>query len=94
MDDCESQGDNFSHIEEMKIRFVTNRRNMKYEHYLEQPKSMVEWVLIKKLHKNPELIKTFENTPHPLISKMYKLLFRDHATEGLPPCNQQLFVCE
>ena len=34
IDDFESRGDNFSHIEEMKIRFITDLRNMTYEHYL------------------------------------------------------------
>ena len=42
---------------------------MRYEHYLEQPKPMIEWVLHKKLARNPELIKTLRNTYHPLIRK-------------------------
>ena len=82
IDNYESRGDNFSHMEEMKIRFVTYLRNMTYEHFLAQPKQMIETVLIKKLHKNPELLKMFKNMPHPLIRRTYSLLFRDHTTEA------------
>ena len=42
---------------------------MTNEHYLKQPKPMIEWVLKKKLARNPELIKTLRNTSHPLIRK-------------------------
>ena len=43
---------------------------MTYEHYLQIPKSMLEWTMIKKLATNPKLIKAFNiNTYHPLIRK-------------------------
>ena len=35
---------------------------------------MIEWVLNKKIHKNPERIKTFRNISHPIIRK-YKCRF-------------------
>ena len=42
---------------------------MTFEHYLNQPKSMLEWKMNAKLAKNPELIKILDNTSHPLIRK-------------------------
>ena len=42
---------------------------MTYEHYLNQPKSMLEWNTNAILAKNPELIRIFENRSHPLIRK-------------------------
>ena len=53
----------------MKITFISDLRNMTYEHYINQPKPMVEWMLNKKLSQNPELIKIFENSSHPIIRK-------------------------
>ena len=40
----ESHEHKFSHISEMSITFITDIRNMTYEHYLNQPKPMVEWI--------------------------------------------------
>ena len=54
----------------MNIVFITNLRNMTYQYYLQIPKSMLEWTLIRKLATNPKLIKAFNiNTHHPLIQK-------------------------
>ena len=66
----------FSHISEMNILFISDLRNMTYEHYLKQPKSMLEWRLNIILAKNPELVKILGNISHPLIRK-HKLLFDD-----------------
>ena len=41
---------------------------MTYEHYLQQPKSMLEWKLNALLAKNPELIRSLNRFHiHPLI---------------------------
>ena len=70
IEDFESDGHKFSHISEMDIMFISNLRNMTYEHYLQIPKSMLEWTMIKKLATNPQLIKAFNiNSYHPLIRK-------------------------
>ena len=50
----------------MNITFITDLRNMTFEHYFNQPKSMLEWKLNAKLAKNPELIKILENNSHPM----------------------------
>ena len=55
-DSFSRRGFKFSNIFQMKITFITYLRNMTYEHYLKQPMHMIEWVLDKKLYKNPELI--------------------------------------
>ena len=46
----------FSQILEMNITFMTRLDLMTYEHYLQQPRYMLEKLLNKKLHKNPELV--------------------------------------
>ena len=70
IEDLEYDGHKFSHISEMNIVFISNLRNMTYQHYLRIPKSMLEWTLIKKLATNPKLIKAFNiNSYHPLIRK-------------------------
>ena len=58
-----------SHTSEMNITFITDLRDMTYKHYLNQPKSMLEPRLNAILAKNPELIKKFTNSSHPLIGK-------------------------
>ena len=53
----------------MNITFISDLRNMTYEYYLNQPKSMLEWNLNAILAINPELSKTLGNSSHPLIRK-------------------------
>ena len=53
----------------MNITYITDLRNMTYKNYLNQPKCMFEWKLNAILAKNPELIKIFGNSSHPLIRK-------------------------
>ena len=53
----------------MNITFISDLKNLTYEHYLNQPKSMLEWKLNAILAKNPELIKIPGNSSHPLIRK-------------------------
>ena len=76
IDYFEKQGNKFSHICERKITFISDLANMTYEHYHKQPKQMIEWVLIKKIHINPELI----NISHPLIRK-YKCMFPQEGNQ-------------
>ena len=70
IEDFESVDRKFSYISEMNIAFISNLRNITYDYYLQIPKSMLEWTMIKKLATNPQLIKAFNiNTFHPLIRK-------------------------
>ena len=77
----ERMGYKFSKISDMKISFITLLNNMTYEHYLQRPKSMLEWTLIKKLARDPSLIKNFTNSSHPLIRK-YTNMFPDDDDDG------------
>ena len=65
----------FPHISEMNISFISKLIDMTYELYIHQPKPMVEWALIKKLAKDPTLIRKFINTYHPLFRKYTNMLF-------------------
>ena len=42
---------------------------MTYEHYLQHPKPMVEWRLSLILARNHDLIKTLDDSDHPLVRK-------------------------
>ena len=66
----------------MNIAFITDLKNMTYEHYLNQPKSMIEWKMTEKLSRSPELIKTLRNISHPLIRK-YKYMFPPEENQDL-----------
>ena len=75
IEDFENKGHKFSHISEMNVVFISKLRNMTYQHYLQIPKSMLEWTMIKKLASNPQLIKAFNiNTYHPLIRKYIHII--------------------
>ena len=73
IEDFESDGHKFSHISEMNIAFISDLRNMTYDHYLQIPKPMIKWTIIRKLATNPKLIKSFiiniNTYHHPLIQK-------------------------
>ena len=59
----------------MNIVFISNLRNMTYQHYLQIQKPMIEWTIIRKLATNPKLIKAFNiNTYHPLIGKYRRII--------------------
>ena len=78
----ERMGYKFSNISVMKISFITTLGNMTYEHYIQRPKSMLEWTLIKKLARDPSLIKSFNNTSHPLIRKDINMFLDDDDDGG------------
>ena len=76
----ESKGYKFSHISEMNIIFITNLRNMTYEHYPKIPKSMLEWTIIKKLANNPKLIKAFNININLSLIRKYSHIINDGET--------------
>ena len=81
--DFENKGHKFSQISEMNIKFISRLRNMTYEHYFQIPKSMLEWIIIKKLATNPQLIKAFNiNSYHPLIRK-YRHIIDNREIQNL-----------
>ena len=53
----------------MNVTFISDLRNRTYTHYVNQPKSMLEWKLNALLAKNPKPIGKLGNSYHPLIRK-------------------------
>ena len=63
----ERRGHQFSPISNMNIIFRSDLRNMIYHHYLQVPKSMLQWKLNKIIVNNPQLVIVHGNNSHPLI---------------------------
>ena len=61
----------------MNITFISNIKNITYEHYPSIPKSMIEWKFNLLLAKNPKLVRLFENSTHPLIRKYNRINYND-----------------
>ena len=78
----ERQANKFSHISEMNITFISDPRNLTYEHYPKQQKSMLESKLDENLSRNPEPQKTLGNISHPLFRK-YKCKFPPQENQDL-----------
>ena len=58
-----------SDILDMKKVFITNLQNPSYKHYLQQPKQMIEWCLIKKIIRILILRKCLIDFPYRLREK-------------------------
>ena len=56
---------------------------MTYEHYLNQPKSMLEWKLNAMLAKSPELIKSLGKSSQPLFRKYQHINENDEENQDL-----------
>ena len=65
-----------SHILERNITFTKSLGNMSHNHYLKQPKPMIEMFLEKNIYKNPNLIKTV-GMPLPVVRKYGHTIFDD-----------------
>ena len=63
---CENAGYKINNINHMIINISTCRCNIKYNHYVDKPMSMLERRMNYIIAKNPSLIK---ETNHPLIRK-------------------------
>ena len=53
---------------ELGITLASLSKNVRFNHYLTKPKSMLEWKLLAKLGKNPEVVHSFDyrRCSHPL----------------------------
>ena len=67
--DCfKSRGYKFSNINQMTINIISDRCNMTYKHYMDQPMSTFERKMNMNFAGNPELINGLDrNKNHPLI---------------------------
>ena len=69
---------NSCNIKQMIVKTIDGKCNMTYEHYMNQPMSMVERQIIFNNAKNPELLNTLDRTKnHPLIRKNSKVVFNN-----------------
>ena len=69
----------------VEFNFFSNREDMSFNHYILQPKSMLETLLIKNLDKNPEKVTVLEYTKAPyfqyLILKYYGFALITHHNQ-------------
>ena len=75
--DCfKSRGDKFYKINQMTINLYSDRCNMTYEHYINQPMQMFERKIKFNFAKNPQLINSLgRNKNRPLIRKYLLIPF-------------------
>ena len=71
------------HTGEMKITFITEFRFMTYNHYIDIPKQMVEWNLMRKIHENPKLIRSLQKMPEPVLNESDCYLYSDSEDEDV-----------
>ena len=66
----------------VEFNFHSNREDISFNHYISQPKLMLETLLIKNLDKHPENLKILEHSEAPyyeyLILKYYGFGIVDH----------------
>ena len=69
--DCyESRGYKIYNINQMTINIISDRCNMTYEKYINQPMSMCERKINMNIARNPQLVNLLDrNENHPLIGK-------------------------
>ena len=61
-------GHNFSNVNQMTITTISDKCNMTYEHYLQQPMHMCKRKINMNIAENPELINLLDrNKNYPLI---------------------------
>ena len=76
IDFYESRGYKFYNINQMTINIISDRCDMSYEIYINQPMHSVERRLNMRIARNPQLINLFNrNKNHPLITKYSHIPF-------------------
>ena len=65
----------YSQILELGITFVSRFENIRFECYLTQPKSRLEWKPIAMSDKNQEIVHSFDNKRHyqPLFQEVFDI---------------------
>ena len=69
----------YSQILELRITFVSRFENIRFDHYLTKPKSMLEWKLLAMFDKNPEIVHSFDykRYNHPLFREFFDIYLDD-----------------
>ena len=73
----------------VEFNFNSNRKDMSFNHYLSQPKPMLETMLIKNLDKYPEKLKILEHSKAPY----YEYLILKYYGFGVIVLNNRLVFC-
>ena len=73
----------------IEFNFCSNRKDMSFNHYLSQPKPMLETMLIKNLDKYPEKLKILEYSKAPY----YEYLKLKYYGFGVIVLNNRLVFC-
>ena len=63
---------NEKELVDLKIMFITGLEYQSYNHYLQQPRPMIERQICKKTDRNPNLIKTLDKMPTPYSRHIIK----------------------
>ena len=65
----------YSQMLELRITFVSHFENIRFDHYLTKPLSILEWKLLAMLDKNPEIVQSFyyKRYNHPLIREFSEI---------------------
>ena len=73
----------------VEFNFYSNRKDMSFNHYISQPKPMLETLLTKNLDKNPEKLKTLEYSKLPY----YEYLILKYYGFGIISHDNRLVFC-
>ena len=73
----------------VEFNFYSNRNDMSFNHYISQPKSMLETLLIKNLDKYPEKLKILEYSKAPF----YEYLIPKNYGFGIISHDNRLVFC-
>ena len=73
----------------VEFNFYSNKNDMSFNHYLEQPKSMLETLLVKNLDKYPEKLKILEYSKVPF----YEYLILKYYGFGVITHDNRLVFC-
>ena len=73
----------------VEFNFYSNKEDMTFNHYISQPKAMLETLLIKKLDKYLEKSKILENSKAPY----YEYLILKYHGFGLKSRGNRLVFC-
>ena len=68
-----------SKILELRTTYVNRFENIRFEYYLTKPKSTVEWKLLARFDKYPEIVHSFDykRHNHPLFREIFDIYLYD-----------------
>ena len=73
----------------VEFNFYSNREDMSFNHYISQPKSMLETMIIKNLDKYPEKLKILDYSKVPY----YEYLILEYYGFAMINYNKSMIYC-